>query len=69
MVVRVVVLYGAVLAALGVLWPVLRGLGISGLPGDFVTHVGALQVPVPIASAALVSVIVGALFWLTGRKS
>ena len=69
MMVRAVILYVVVLIALGAVWPALRSFGIDGLPGDFSTQFGTMPVTVPIASAALVSIAVGALFWLTGRRS
>ncbi len=67
MVARAFILYGLVLIALCLLWPALRRFGVSGLPGDFTAEIGVLQLTVPITSAALVSVVAGAIFWFTNR--
>ena len=68
MLIRLLVIYGLVLVALSALWPVLQGFGIDRLPGDTAMVIGGIRLTVPWASAALVSLVVGAALWVTRRQ-
>ena len=60
---RVLIIFGVVLIAVGLLWPVLSKLGFGRLPGDIVIERENFRLYFPIAT----SIIVSALLWLLNR--
>lgn len=61
---KLLVTLGAVLIALGLLWPLLSKLGIGRLPGDVVLERGKFTLYVPLATCVLISALLTLLFWL-----
>lgn len=61
---KLLVTLGAVLIALGLLWPLLGKLGIGRLPGDIVLERGKFALYVPLATCVLISALLTLLFWL-----
>ena len=61
---RALILAGAVLIAIGVLWPWLRALNLGRLPGDILVNRPGLQIYFPIATCVVISVLFTLLFWI-----
>jgi hypothetical protein len=64
---RALIVFGVVLIALGLLWPVLVKLGLGRLPGDIVIERGNFQLYLPLATSLLVSLLISAVLWLINR--
>lgn len=64
---RLLVLFGLVLVALGLLWPWIAKLGLGRLPGDIVIEREGLRVYVPLATSLLVSAAISLVLWLLNR--
>jgi hypothetical protein len=60
---RFLILLGMVLIALGVVWPLLRRLGLGRLPGDIVLEWRGLTLYFPIVTSLIVSALLSLLFW------
>ena len=61
------IIFGIVLIALGLLWPVLSKLGLGRLPGDIVIERENFRLYMPIMTSLLVSVVLSLLLWLLNR--
>jgi len=55
------------LVAIGVLWPVLRRLGLGHLPGDIYIRGQQGAFYFPIVTCIVVSIALSLLFWLLNR--
>ena len=64
---RVLIIFGVVLIAVGLLWPVLSKLGFGRLPGDIVIERENFRFYIPIATSIIVSVLLSLLLWLLNR--
>lgn len=64
---RTLILLGLAIVALGVLWPVLPRIGLGRLPGDIVVERGNFSFYFPLATCALVSIVLSVVFWLVNR--
>jgi hypothetical protein len=64
---RALIIFGIVLIAIGVLWPVISKLGLGRLPGDVVIERDNLRLYVPIMTSLIVSVVLSLLLWLFNR--
>ena len=64
---KLLILLGASLIALGLVWLVAERLGFGRLPGDFVIEGGSFKIYIPLASCILLSVVLALLFRLFGR--
>jgi Protein of unknown function (DUF2905) len=64
---RVLIIFGAVLIAVGLLWPVLSKLGFGRLPGDIVIERENFRLYIPIATSIIVSVLLSLLLWVLNR--
>ena len=64
---RVLIIFGVVLIAVGLLWPVLSKLGFGRLPGDIVIERENFRLYIPIATSIIVSVLLSLLLWLLIR--
>jgi membrane protein implicated in regulation of membrane protease activity len=64
---RFLIVLGLVIAAIGVLWPVLAQLGLGRLPGDIVIQRGNFSFYFPLATCIIVSVLLSVVFWLFNR--
>jgi uncharacterized protein HemY len=62
---RALVIIGLLIAAAGLAWPWLSGLG--RLPGDIVLHRGNTSFYFPIVTCLIVSVALSLLFWIFRR--
>ena len=61
---RVLIIFGIVLVAVGLLWPVIGRLGLGRLPGDIVIEREGFRLYVPITTSLLISAVLTLGFWL-----
>lgn len=61
---RLLIIAGAVLLAIGLLWPWIQRLGLGRLPGDIVIERDDFQLYLPITTMILVSLVLTVLIWL-----
>ena len=64
---RALIIFGIVLVAIGVLWPVLSKLGLGRLPGDIVMERENFRLYVPIATSLIISVVLSLVLWFFNR--
>ncbi len=61
---RVLIIFGIVLVAVGLLCPVIGRLGLGRLPGDIVIEREGFRLYVPITTSLLISAVLTLGFWL-----
>ena len=64
---RTLIIFGLVLVAAGLLWPVISKLGLGRLPGDIVIERENVTFYLPLATSLLISVVLSLIFWLLDR--
>jgi len=64
---RVLIVFGLVLVALGILWPMIGKLGLGRLPGDIVIERENFRLYLPLVTSLLVSVVLSLVLWLFNR--
>lgn len=64
---RWLIIFGLVLVALGLMWPLLGKLGLGRLPGDIVVERENFRLYLPLATSLLVSLLLTAVLWLINR--
>lgn len=64
---RLLIIFGVVLVAAGLLWPLIVKLGLGRLPGDIVIERENFRLYLPIGTSVLISVILTLILWLFGR--
>ncbi|HEX4027868.1 MAG TPA: DUF2905 domain-containing protein [Rhizomicrobium sp.] len=64
---RLLVTFGIILVAAGLLWPYLARLGLGRLPGDIAIRGEHGGFYFPIVTCLVISLLISAIFWLIGR--
>ena len=64
---RWLIIFGVVLIAAGLLWPVLQKLGLGRLPGDIVIERENFRFYFPIVPSLIISVVLSLILWLLNR--
>lgn len=64
---RLLILFGLVLVALGLLWPVIAKLGLGRLPGDIVIERENFRLYVPLGTSLVISAVLSLILWLVNR--
>ncbi len=64
---KLLVIFGLILVAVGILWPLLTKLGLGRLPGDLVIERENVRLYVPIMTSLLVSAVLSLILWLLNR--
>ena len=64
---RLLVTFGLILVAAGLLWPYLARLGLGRLPGDIAIRGEHGGFYFPIVTCLLISLVISTIFWLIGR--
>lgn len=64
---KFLIILGAVILVIGLLWPWLGKLGLGRLPGDIVVRRDDFSFYFPITTSILVSLVLSLLFWLFRR--
>lgn len=65
---KLLIVAGAVILVIGLLWPWISKLGLGRLPGDIVIEREGFSFYFPVVTMILVSIIATALFRLFGGK-
>jgi hypothetical protein len=64
---RLLIVVGAAILVVGLIWPYLARLGVGRLPGDMLIRRGGFTLYAPIVTCLLASVVLSLLFWLFQR--
>jgi uncharacterized protein HemY len=64
---RLLIIFGLVLVAVGMLWPVIAKLGLGRLPGDVVIERENFRLYIPIATSLLISLLLSLVLWFLNR--
>jgi hypothetical protein len=64
---RVLILLGALILAVGLLWPYLSQLGLGRLPGDIVIERGNTTFYFPLMTCILLSLVFSLVLWVANR--
>ena len=64
---RLLIIFGLVLVAVGILWPLISKLGLGRLPGDIVIERENFRLYVPIMTSLLISAVLSLILWLFNR--
>lgn len=64
---RLLITFGIILIAIGLLWPFLQKVGFGRLPGDLTFGGEDFRVYIPITTSILISVALTLLLWLLNR--
>ena len=64
---RLLIIFGLVLVAVGVLWPVIAKLGLGRLPGDVVIERENFRLYIPIATSLVISLLLSVVLWFLSR--
>ncbi|WFU34382.1 DUF2905 domain-containing protein [Bradyrhizobium brasilense] len=64
---RVLILLGALILAVGLLWPYLSQLGLGRLPGDIVIERGNTTFYFPLMTCILISLVFSLVLWIANR--
>ena len=61
---RTLIIFGAILLILGLLWPWLGKLPLGKLPGDIVVERESFRIYFPITTMVIVSILITLVLWL-----
>ena len=64
---RWLIIFGIVLIAAGLLWPLLQKVGLGRLPGDIVIERENFRLYLPLGTSLVISVVVSVILWLFNR--
>lgn len=64
---KLLIVFGAVMILIGLLWPWLSELGLGRLPGDLVIEREGFSFYFPITTMILVSIVLTLIFRIFGR--
>ena len=64
---RTLIIFGLVLVAAGVLWPLIGKLGLGRLPGDIVIERPTYSFYFPLMTSILLSLVISIVLWLVNR--
>ena len=64
---RTLIIFGLVLLAAGVAWPLISRLGLGRLPGDIAIERPGFSVYLPLMTSLIVSVVLSVILWLVNR--
>jgi hypothetical protein len=64
---RLLIVFGLVLVAMGLLWPLIAKLGLGRLPGDIVIERENFRLYLPIGTSLLISAVLSLILWLVNR--
>lgn len=61
---KTLIIIGALILAVGLLWPWVGKIPLGRLPGDILIDKPSLKVYIPITSMVLVSIVISIILWL-----
>ena len=62
------IIFGVVLTAAGLLWPLLQKIGVGRLPGEIVIERENFRFYFPIVTSLIISVILSLVLWLLNAE-
>jgi hypothetical protein len=64
---RWLIIFGIVLIAAGLLWPLLQKVGLDRIPGNIVVDRENFRLYLPLGTSLVISVVVSVLLWLFNK--
>ena len=64
---RTLIIFGLVLVAAGLLWPLIGKLGLGRLPGDIAIERPTYSFYFPLMTSILLSLAISVILWLVNR--
>ncbi|WEX09583.1 DUF2905 domain-containing protein [Chelativorans sp. AA-79] len=64
---RLLITFGIVLIAAGLLWPVIQKMGLGRLPGDLTFGGESFRIYIPITTSIVISIVLSLALWLLNR--
>ena len=64
---RLLIIFGVILVAIGILWPLMARLGLGRLPGDIVVERENFRLYIPLATSLIISLLVSVVLWFVNR--
>ena len=64
---RWLIIFGIVLIAAGLLWPLLQKIGLDRIPGNIVIDRENFRLYLPLGTSLVISVVVSVILWLLNR--
>lgn len=64
---RMLIIFGLILVAAGLLWPVIGRLGLGRLPGDIVIERPGFSFYFPLMTSLVISVVLSVILWFVNR--
>ncbi len=64
---KLLIILGAVLIAIGLVWLAGERLGLGRLPGDIMIERNGMHIYIPIMTSILVSVVLSLILWFFNR--
>ncbi|SDG60632.1 Protein of unknown function [Bradyrhizobium sp. Rc2d] len=64
---RTLIIFGLVLVAAGLLWPVVGKFGLGRLPGDIYVERPNFAFYLPLTTSLVISVVLSVILWLVNR--
>jgi len=64
---KLLIMFGLVLVAAGLLWPLVARMGLGRLPGDIVVERENFRLYIPLATSLLISIVLSVLLWFFNR--
>jgi hypothetical protein len=61
---KILIIIGAVIIIIGLLWPWLVKLPLGRLPGDIIIDKPHLKIFIPITTMIIVSIIISVILWI-----
>jgi hypothetical protein len=61
------IIFGLILVAAGLLWPVIGRLGLGRLPGDIVIERPGFSFYFPLMTSLVISVVLSVILWFVNR--
>ncbi len=64
---KLLIIAGAVLIAIGLVWLAGERFGLGRLPGDILIERGTFKLYIPIMTSVIISVVLSLILWLINR--
>jgi hypothetical protein len=64
---RWLIIFGIVLIAAGLLWPLLQKVGLDRIPGNIVIERENFRLYLPLGTSLVISIVVSVLLWLLNK--
>ena len=65
---KILLIFGALVIAIGLLWPILSRIPFGKLPLDFIINIGGTQLFIPFGTCILISIFLTLLLSCSGNE-